>query len=315
MTKTSHFILRSVFGFALSGLAFTASVLVVPAPVAQAACAALPSDKGQAVFTVTIPSTATYRVWSRVWVPSAGNDGFYMQIDQTVCNTMVGNGGTMPAGQFTWVDWVSGNSATKFSASLTAGSHTVVVAGADPSVGIDKIMFLSDGCVPTGDGTNCQAAATATPVAGSATPTPTPLAVGNNSSTVPVSGVVNLEGNSSASIVEYTVDGKKIDGSTLDTTTLSDGKHTVVVTERAPDGTVTTKTQTIVVQNGWQYRLVAGMKQNWPWVVGIVIGVVALAGAGVMWWQFRSRRAVSAAPLTAKPEPVQSDAGSNSHPV
>lgn len=123
---------------------------------ALAACAAMPKDKGQVTFSVDIPTTGTYRVWSRVYAPTAAANGFYMQIDQTVCKTVVGNGGPITAGKFTWVNWTDGDTSKIFSASLEKGKHTVVAAGLDANLSLDKVMFLTDTtCTPVDTGSNC----------------------------------------------------------------------------------------------------------------------------------------------------------------
>jgi len=169
--------MRKILQFSLAPLlgVFVAASFVVsqPAP-AQAACSALPSDKGQATFTVSIPSTGTYRFWAHMYSPSSGNNAMYLQVDQAYCNITVGNSSSQPTGQFTWVDYQNGTTTNKIDMSLSAGNHTVILAGLDPSVGVDKVMFAADtSCVPSGDGSNCVASATPTPTS-TGTPGPTP---------------------------------------------------------------------------------------------------------------------------------------------
>ncbi len=130
-------------------------VLSMPS-TAQAACSAMPKDKGQVSFSVDIPSTGVYQVWSRIYSPTASANGFYIQIDQAVCKTVVGNGGPIDAGKFTWVNWTDGDTKKLLSVNLEKGKHTIIAAGLDANLSLDKVMFLTDtACIPKDTGTNC----------------------------------------------------------------------------------------------------------------------------------------------------------------
>jgi hypothetical protein len=246
---------------------------------ANAACSPLPSDKGQASYTVNIPNTGSYRVWSRIYSPSSNNNGFYMQVDQTYCQITVGDSASIPAGTFTWVNYQNATPSNLITLSLSAGNHNVTIAGLDPSVGVDRMMFLTDfNCVPTGNGSNCIATAAPTtpanPVVGGNPTTPSPIVVGTTNDTTPVAGVVNLQpsGPDSAISTDYTVDGKPVLSNTLDTTTLTDGKHTVVAVTRYADGTTKTQTSVITTQNFptfWQ--LVGNLWNRFWWIVALII--------------------------------------------
>ncbi len=168
-------------GLVVSVLLAVTTLLVVPQP-AEAACAAMPKDKGQVTFSIDIPMTGTYRIWSRIYAPTASANGFYMQIDQTVCKTVVGNGGPIAAGKFTWVNWTDGDTNKIFSANLEKGKHTIVAAGLDANLSLDKVMFLTETtCTPVDTGTNCDwmsesgsptPSTSVSPGAGQASPTP-----------------------------------------------------------------------------------------------------------------------------------------------
>lgn len=122
---------------------------------ASAACSALPTDKGTVTNTVSIPTTTSYRVWTRIKTADSAKNSVYMQIDDSICNVVVG-GASLTANTWTWVDYTGGSSSTKFNASLTAGSHTVIMAGKDDGVMVDRVIFTQDtACVPTGTGDNC----------------------------------------------------------------------------------------------------------------------------------------------------------------
>jgi len=253
---------------------------------AFAACTALPTDKGQDSFSVSISTASTYRVWTRMYAPSTTANGVYMQIDQAACKVPVAHSSALPAGTLTWVDWTNGSTSNKFNIPLSSGSHSVVLAGLDTGVEVDKVIFVSDGCTPTGDGTNCQASSTASPVnSPGSTPsaTPTPVLVGSGSGTPPVSGTISLATSDSAATVAYKVDGKSVSGNQLDTTKLSDGTHLVQITETLPDGKTVVKTETITVHNGWQYKLVAAFERHWQVWSALAVGVIALVGVGGFW--------------------------------
>ncbi len=287
---------------------------------AMAACAALPTGNGTATFTVSAPSTTNYRFWAHMYSPSTGNDAMYLQIDNTLCQVTVGNSNAQPAGQFTWVDYQNGNTASKINVSLTAGNHTIELAGLDAGVGVDKVMLLTDtNCVPTGDGSNCVSSATPTPTPTatpsslpSVTPSPTtvikptgtPTAGGGTS----VSGVVTLPKAAPDTTRTYYVDGKPVVGNDLDTTALSDGTHTLQIVDRGPNGQTKVTSQKIVVNNKktWWQLVVTWLKD--PLHIALVVGVALLIGAGgFAFWRFRLIQA-QAGPVTLDVPPAPTDA-------
>ncbi|HEX3082739.1 MAG TPA: hypothetical protein VHQ86_05845, partial [Candidatus Saccharimonadia bacterium] len=284
---------------ALMGLLGALATGLAMAPAAQAACTALPTGNGTATFTVSIPSTATYRFWAHMYSPSSGNDAMYLQVDNTYCSITVGNA-AVTAGTFTWVDYQSGSVSNKINMSLSAGNHTVELAGLDTGVGVDKVLFASDtACTPTGDGSNCVgAAATPTPTAG-ATVTPSPTVVvtpppGSGGTTTssggtPVSGTITLpKAAAPGTTRSYILDGKLVSGNQVDTTDLSNGTHTLKIIDTAPDGKTTVTSQKLDVNNvkGFWNLVLAWLKQ--PLVLGGVgFGILMAITGGVIWWNRR----------------------------
>jgi hypothetical protein len=305
---------------ALTAFTILLTSLGLASTPAFAACAPLPSDKGQATFTINLPSTANYRVWSRLYSPSANNNGFYMQVDQTYCTIVVGDSATIPVGTFTWVNYRDAQPSNLITLNLASGTHTVVIAGLDPGVGIDRIMFLSDlSCVPSGKGDNCNA--TTAPTTPTTPPTsqpapgtpaaPTPVVIGTSGPSAPVSGTLVLSTPQSTNSgvtdkVAYSVDGTPIAGNTLDTTTLANGEHTITATTTNPDGTTSLKTTTITTDNHinfWQW-LSNLFAAQWWWV-RVVLAVLVFTGMVwiVLFRRFHSklrlnRRKVSNAPMS-----------------
>ena len=159
---------------------------VIDAPLAHAAgCGNAPaSTLGTDDVTYSIPTAGTYTIWSRIQSDTATNNSYYLQID---CGSPISVGGAnLTADTWTWVNYKDGNTASKITATLTAGSHDFFLTGEDPGVIVDRVIFATDAnCVPTGTGDNCAVpASTPTPTATptptpTATPTPTPTTVGD----------------------------------------------------------------------------------------------------------------------------------------
>jgi hypothetical protein len=254
---------------------FGLTIMAAPAP-AQAACSALPSSKGTVSMTVSVPSAGTYRVWARELAPTTNANGFYLQIaDAGACQVTMGDA-VIPVNTWTWADYQNGAASSKVNVTLTAGNHTVVMAGLDDGVEVDKILLLSDtSCTPTGDGSNCTAAA-ATPAptpgggGGGSTPAPTPTPIplpspGTSGSTTPitVSKTISIPVPGGASNAQCLIDGKSVSCASVDTTKLSDGNHTVEVKATDANGKPIDQKTTIKVQNQatLKDRVVAGVQK------------------------------------------------------
>jgi hypothetical protein len=145
---------------------------IAPQAVVAAACA--PSgDYGTVSESVTVPTTGTYRIWSRLKTPVATNNSYMLEIDGGTCYVV--GGANLTADTWTWVDYQNGTTSSKVDATLTSGAHSLKMYGNAPNVELDRVILTTDtSCVPTGTGDNCvTVAATPTPTPTS-TPTPTP---------------------------------------------------------------------------------------------------------------------------------------------
>lgn len=132
-------------------------------------CTNTPTSADSIVYSISIPETNTYVVWSRILPPDNSNNSFWLQVDGG-CAINVGDSQTIPANALTWINYKDSDTATPITMNLTAGTHTIKVTEREGGVGLDKIIFTTDTvCTPTGLGTNCQIA-TSTP-----TPTVSPL--------------------------------------------------------------------------------------------------------------------------------------------
>lgn len=128
-------------------------------------CSPAPSNSlGSMVSSVTIPSGtgSTYHVWSRVKAPDSSNNSYYLLIDGcTLIN--VGDSASLPADNtWYWINYKDGNTSSFSDVNLTAGTHTLTMIGREPNVQLDRLMFVSDSCVPTGMGDNCTSTADVT---------------------------------------------------------------------------------------------------------------------------------------------------------
>lgn len=141
----------------LTGLAFVLAFSPIVLPFNRAlaaACTAPSTDYGTATSAITVPSTATYRLWTRMYIPDTTNKTYLLEVDGTNCFTV--GGGTLTQAAWAWVDYHSGNTTSKVQLSLSQGSHTVKLIGNAPGVKVDRIVALSDlNCVPSGFGDNC----------------------------------------------------------------------------------------------------------------------------------------------------------------
>jgi hypothetical protein len=138
--------------------------LVVAAPVspwrvsAQTACATTNTPAttlGQVKQSVTVGTTGTYRVWSRIKVPNTTSNSYYLQIDGG-CAINVGDSPGIAANIWTWVNYQNAAASSVIDVTLTAGVHTLTYTGKEADVQIDRVLLLSDtACVPADTGDKC----------------------------------------------------------------------------------------------------------------------------------------------------------------
>ncbi len=140
-------------------VALLAFIILLFGQKAQAAACTVPTTNYGTVdnITVTIPTTATYRVWSRMMVPDSTNDTYLLEIDGNKCYTV--GGGSIPANTWTWVAYQNGNTTSYIDVVLTAGNHTFKAIGSAPNVSLDRFVLSSDlACTPSGLTGDCNSA-------------------------------------------------------------------------------------------------------------------------------------------------------------
>lgn len=241
---------RVVIAFmALFFVAGTA-LLFAPSKVNAAACTAPSQDFGTATTTVNIPTTGTYRIWSRVLAPDTTNNSYLLEVDGNTCY-VVGDSSLTPD-TWTWVDYQNANSASKVEQNLTAGTHTLKLIGREAGVKVSRLLLVSDlACVPSGNGDNCA-------VAGDIeVPVATVTAPAENAN---VSGTVSVNATATDNIgvtkVEFYVNGvlKTTDTNspysyTWNTATVANGSVSLMVKAYDAVGNVGTDTTAVTVSN------------------------------------------------------------------
>ncbi len=210
----------------------------------------VPTTLGVVTQTVSVPAGSTYHVWSRIMAPDTTNNSYYLQIDGG-CPILVGDSTSIPANAWTWLDYQGGSTTTHTSATLTAGNHTLTMIGHEAGVKLDRVLLLSDTCVPSGNGQNCSDS------------TPPTVQITSPTASQTVSGSVNIaatvadnSGGSGLQKVEYLIDNGLLATQTTgpfqtawNTALTADGSHAVNVRATDIAGNVSTGTVTVTVAN------------------------------------------------------------------
>ncbi|HEX8227671.1 MAG TPA: Ig-like domain-containing protein [Candidatus Saccharimonadales bacterium] len=215
---------------------------------ASAACITTtpPATYGKVTQTVNVATAGTYRVWSRIKAPSTSANSYYFQVD-TGCHYNVGDSTSIPVNTWTWVNYQDASAAAPIDISFSAGTHTLTYTGKEADVQLDKIMLLVDtACVPTGFGDNCASSASG-PTVSLTSP------AGGSTAT----GTVNISANASdtagISKVDFLVDGAIVSTDTTaaysyawNSTTVSNGSHTITARATNTGGSTTTSSAVTV---------------------------------------------------------------------
>jgi hypothetical protein len=126
---------------------------LLPTAQADAACATLPQDKGRASYSVTVTTPGAYMLWVRLSRQSPDHDSVVVQVDSQ-CPVTVGDNVSKDGLQ--WVNYHDGSLTAPVTVDLTTGTHTVVLAGRETGVKVDKVLFSGDAsCTPVAGGDNC----------------------------------------------------------------------------------------------------------------------------------------------------------------
>lgn len=216
--------------------------------VHAAACGSEPSSTtGRSSQQVTVPATDTYTIWSRIKAPDTSPVQYTVYIDGQCF--VVGQTAQAPD-TLTWVDYQDGSSLNKATVSLSAGTHTLVLTAGSEDLELDRVMLLSDNCVPTGTGDNCL---NDTTLPNTAITSPT------NSSTVGSTTTITATAtdNDSIDYVEFYRGGSTLLGTDSsspysydwDTTSVADGAYSLTARAYDISGNVRTSSTVGVTVN------------------------------------------------------------------
>ena len=218
------------------------------APVSAAACGSEPaSTTGKSTQTITVPATGTYTIWSRMKAPSTTPVEYQVYLDGE-CFTV---GQTaLTAGALTWVDYENGSTVDKATIDLAVGTHTLVLTAGTEDLELDRVMLLSDSCTPTGTGDNCLND-TAQPTTSITSPT--------DGAAVSATTAIQASAtdNDAIDYVEFYRAGTTLLGTdnvapysyNWDTTTASDGAHSLTVRAYDLSGNIQTSSAVSVTVN------------------------------------------------------------------
>lgn len=137
---------------------FGLAIILVPSETnAQVQeCVTPPTDTGTVTLSVDVQG-GTYKVWSRMKIPSA-NTGYILKVGDTCAKSQSPISST-PTNTWVWIDYYGGVSQEKNIITLSPGTHAIILTGVSDGVGVDKILLTQDlSCTPTGlSGDNCVA--------------------------------------------------------------------------------------------------------------------------------------------------------------
>lgn len=232
----------------LISVAFAGALSLLRTDSASAAACAPPADYGSVTQSVTVPTSGTYRVWSRIKAPDTTNNSYLLQVDGTTCYK-VGDNTAIPANTWTWVNYQNGTTTSVISATLSAGSHSFVMYGNEPNVQLDRVVLTTDtACVPTGTGDNC---------ANPPDTTPPTVAISSPANNAVISSTTTVTATASDDVglakVEFYVDGVLVGTDTsaaytysLNPASFSVGSHTLTAKAYDTAATPNVTTSTIV---------------------------------------------------------------------
>jgi chitodextrinase len=246
--KTKAFLSRITSGIAAVAMLLTSPMALAPV---HAACQLPTNDYGQASTSIATPSSATYRIWTRMMAPDTTNTTYLLEVDGTQCYVV---GGGLPANSWAWVAYQNGSAASTIDLALTKGTHTLRLIGRQPGVKVDRIIMVSDlTCVPTGMGDNCNVPDDTTPPSVALTAPAEGSTVSGNA----VKATATASDNVGVTKVEFYVNSTlKATGVTApytftwDTTSLQNGQQLIMAKAYDAAGNSSTSSYSVTVQNG-----------------------------------------------------------------
>lgn len=226
---------------------FVMSALFVPKTYA-AGCATATNLGTAEVKVANLPASGVYSIWSRMQAPDSTHNRYVLEVNGEGCFTV--GGGQLTTDKWVWVDYQGGDTNAKISYDFTKTTgNSLKLIGTDANVKIDSLLLIKSDCVPVDLGENCKVAGsvvTLTPA------TPWTSIEGEVAGKVITTSKLT---NSQALVanVQYFSDGKKIQTSRgaepLDTTLLSNGKHTITTRITDTSGQISDELVELNVKN------------------------------------------------------------------
>jgi hypothetical protein len=173
----------------VSILSQLAMVPLLSASAFADSCSPPSTTYGTDTMQLSIPSSGTYAIWTRLKLSSPTTDSLLLNVDSGSHCYDLGST-SLPTGTWEWVDYSDGNGAAPIQLSLSVGNHTLGYTGISSGVQIDRVEALAQtSCIPSGTGGNCLVATTAAPgtTAGGDTGADTTTASGSTNAAPPIS--------------------------------------------------------------------------------------------------------------------------------
>lgn len=209
-----------------------------------------PTVNSTASMSVSVPATSIYRLWVRVNAADANSNAFYVKVDGD-CPVVMGDASSMPTGTWTWIDYKDGNTSSKITLGLDAGTHNVILMGKENGVKIDKVLLLASSCTPTSASAS-ECIDTTAPTVNITAPTSGQEVSGNVNVTATASdssGVAKVRYYVDSSTTPFAEDTSSPYSVTWNSKTVSDGTHTLRADAVDTVGNVSSKVSVSVTVN------------------------------------------------------------------
>lgn len=138
------------------GIAFIVSTMMIlgyQTAWATDSCTAPSADYGTDTMSTSIPAAGSYTVWTHLKIPNSSANSVLLNVSGTCYN--VGGSTSIPVNTWEWIDYYDGNSNSTIVRSLSQGNQNVELIGTASGVRVDQVEFVSNGCTPASDGSNC----------------------------------------------------------------------------------------------------------------------------------------------------------------
>ncbi|HUB93823.1 MAG TPA: hypothetical protein VMB52_04950 [Verrucomicrobiae bacterium] len=125
-------------------LVITPVFITKPADAVADSCALFGATSGNGVstFSLQVPVSGTYTIWTRMRVVGSANHGILLRVDNSGCYD-VGGSNTAPTNSWQWVDYSDGSDSNVVNVPLVAGKHTFQFVHTDSTIEVDRVTLVS----------------------------------------------------------------------------------------------------------------------------------------------------------------------------